>query len=438
MFSSKSMRSILAHSWSLSWPMTLIMFCVFVIGLTDVYIAGKFGKEIQAAYGLVFQVYFIFSIVASALSVGSVSVISRLFSSGESRHLTDAVDSSCILSLVAGILAGAAGYFFSPQIIAALRVPEVLKGHAVVFMRIYSLGIVFNYILLNSNAILRACGMVQKSLLTMTIVCVLNVVLNFFFAFGSPLGYQGIAVATLVSTVVGGVLNFIYLRVLMSTRVRFLKEIARKIIVISWPAGILQILWQVGAMVLFLIIAVLPRQAIEIMAAFTNGLKVEAAIFLPAFAFNMANAVVVGNLLGKKQKDEAYAAGLVTACVGVGIVSVMSVVVMMNARWVASWLSDNPVVISECMRYIYISLLFEPLMAWGVILAGGLNGAGDTKSVMIAVTTSVWLIRIPISYFFAIHLGFGAAAIWWSMNASILVQSFFITRRYLGRRWMVS
>lgn len=416
--------------------MTLIMFCVFVIGLTDVYIAGKFGKEIQAAYGLVFQVYFIFSIIASALSVGTVSVVSRLFSSGDSRQRTEAVDSSFILSLVTGIVAGAAGFLFSPAIIDVLRVPEVLKGYAVLFMRIYSLGIVFNYVLLNTNALLRACGLIRKSLITMTIVCVLNVLLNFFFAFHTSLGYQGIALATLVSTAAGGMLNFIFLRKLMSARVRFSPVTARKIIVISWPAGVLQILWQVGAMVLFLVLAVLPYQAIEIMAAFTNGLKVEAAIFLPAFAFNMANAVVVGNLLGKGKRDDAYAAGLVTAYVGVAIVTIMSVLVMLNARWVASWLSDSPIVVRECMRYIYISLLFEPIMAWGIILAGGLNGAGDTKSVMVSVTTSVWLIRIPASYFLGVHMGLGAAAIWWSMNASILVQSIFITRRYLRRQWM--
>jgi hypothetical protein len=39
--------------------MTLIMFFEFLIGLTDVYIAGKVGKEIQAAYGFVIQLYFI-------------------------------------------------------------------------------------------------------------------------------------------------------------------------------------------------------------------------------------------------------------------------------------------------------------------------------------------------------------------------------------------
>ena len=53
-------RQIARDSWSVSWPMAMIMFYEFFIGLTDVYVAGKFGKMALAAYGFSFQLYFIF------------------------------------------------------------------------------------------------------------------------------------------------------------------------------------------------------------------------------------------------------------------------------------------------------------------------------------------------------------------------------------------
>jgi Na+-driven multidrug efflux pump len=74
---------------------------------------------------------------------------------------------------------------------------------------------------------------------------------------------------------------------------------------IGWPIGLLQVLWQFASMVLFLILSTLPEQKIEILAALTTGLRIESAIYLPAFAFNLANAVVVGNLLGEKKEEEA-------------------------------------------------------------------------------------------------------------------------------------
>ena len=76
-------------------------------------------------------------------------------------------------------------------------------------------------------------------------------------------------------------------------------------------------------------------------------------------------------------------------------------------------------------------------MAWSVILAGGLNGAGDTKSVMVIVALCIWLVRVPLSYTLVVHLGLGPAAVWWSMNFSIFFQAIFITGRYFSRKWLV-
>jgi Na+-driven multidrug efflux pump len=189
-------------------------------------------------------------------------------------------------------------------------------------------------------------------------------------------------------------------------------------------------------MVLFLILSALPKKRIETLAALTTGLRIESAIFLPAFAFNMANAVIIGNLLGEKKQEEAFRSGLVTAAIGVLIVTGMVIAVIANARWIASLLSHNEIVIKECVRYLYISMLSEPFMAWGVILGGGLSGAGDTRSVLLRVALSVWLVRIPLCYMFVVVLGYGAASVWWSMNLSQLVQGFFLWKRYMGKKWL--
>jgi multidrug resistance protein, MATE family len=429
-------KRLISEIWSVSWPMAVIMFFIFLIGIADVYVAGRFGKEVQAAYGLVFQLYFIFSIIATALTVGSVSLLSRLFTSPRKDEFKLALDSSLIINTVAGALLGIFGVIFSGKIVGLLSIPGPLKGFAAPLLQIYSAGLIFNYILMGTNGILRSCGMVKKSLWTMAAVCLLNIVLNFYLSLNTSLGFQGIAVATAASAFLGSIINLLYIARLTRGPLTFSLLAVKRIFGISWPAGLLQVLWQMGAVLLFLIIGTLPKNSIETLAAFTNGLKIESAIFLPAFAFNMANAVIVGNLLGREEKEKAFHSGIVTATLGVVIVVFLTLAVMLNARQIASFLSNNDLVIGESVRYIYISLISEPLMAWGVILAGGLNGAGDTRSVMNFIALSIWLVRIPLSYFLGVHLGLGAASIWWSMNISILVQTVFISRRYFGRKWM--
>lgn len=431
-------RALLRQSWSMSWPMTLIMFFLFIIGLTDVYVAGRISKEIQASYGLAAQIYFILSIIVFALTVGAVSLVSRLYTSDKKEEFIAAVDSSIAVCLAAGIVFTVIGVLFSREIIQVLAVPAALKGYAAALLRIYSAGLVFSYFLITSNGILRASGMIRSSLITMAAVCVLNALLNFFLVFHTPLEFRGIAVSTVVSSFLGCLMNLFFMRRKISGLFRFSAPAVQAMLRIGWPAGLMQVLWQLGAIALLLILALLPQRNIEIMAAFTNGLKIESAIFLPAFAFNMANAVVVGNLLGKKKDGDAFLIGIVTAGFGVMIVLLMTVLVMLNAYFIAALLSPNEIVVRECMRYIYIALLSEPVMAWGVILAGALNGAGDTKGVMMIVGFSVWLVRLPASFLLAIVFGMGASGVWWSMNLSLVFQAILLSRRYLKREWLFS
>jgi putative MATE family efflux protein len=408
----------------------------FLIGLTDVYIAGKVSKEIQATYGFVIQLYFIFIVIANALTVGTVSVISRLYTSGNKNELNKAVFSSLLAAAGAGIVLAVSGIFLSPEIIRLLNIPRELKHFAIPFIEIYAMGLLFHYLLINCNGILRSCQMVKRSLKTMALVCVINIALNFFLVFYTPLSFRGIAVATASSVFIGSMINLAYVRNIMTGVKNFSMGMVKKMISIGWPIGLLQVLWQLSSMVLFLILSALPENKVEILAALTTGLRIESAIYLPVFGFNMANAVIVGNLLGEKKQEDAFRSGIITAAIGVFIVTMMVIVVILNARWIVSFLSGNAIVVRESVRYLYISMISEPFMAWGIILGGGLIGAGDTRSVLMRVALSVWLVRIPLSFVLVVLLGFGPASVWWSMNISQFLQAFFIFKRYLKREWL--
>jgi len=436
LFKREEIGSYLSRSWSVSWPLTLIMVFEFLIGLTDVYIAGKVSKEIQATYGFVIQLYFVLIVIANALTVGTVSVVSRLYTSGDRTELNKAVSSSVIASAGAGLVLAIAGIFFSPTIIKYLNIPEELKHFAVPFTKIYAMGLLFHYLLINCNGILRSCQMVKRSLKTMALVCGFNIALNFFLVFHTSLGFRGIATATASSVFIGSMINLVYVRNIMAGMKYFSLNLVKKMVRIGWPIGLLQVLWQLGSMVLYLILSALPDHRIETLAALTAGLRIESIIYLPVFGFNMANAVIVGNLLGEKKKKDAFQSGIMTMALGVCIVTLMVVIVILNARWIASFLSSDAIVIRESVKYIYISMISEPFMAWGIILGGGLIGAGDTRSVLIRVALSVWLIRIPLAYIFVVLLGFGAVSVWWSMNISQFVQAFVMSKRYFDQKWL--
>jgi Na+-driven multidrug efflux pump len=149
----------------------------------------------------------------------------------------------------------------------------------------------------------------------------------------------------------------------------------------------------------------------------------------------MANAVIVGNLMGEKKCDHAFRAGLITMVLGVLLITAITVAVVVFAPVIAAVLSPNDIVVRESIRYIRISMISKPFMAMALILGGALNGAGDTKGVMLIIVLGFWIVRIPLCFILGIVLEFGAPGVWWSMNISIFVYALFIFQRYNRRKW---
>ena len=140
------LKGYISRSWSISWPITVMMFFEFLIGLTDVYVAGRIGKEIQASYGFVVQIYFVLIVIANALTVGTVSVVSRLFTSGDREALSEAIFSVIVAAAIGGTLLSAAGIIFTPGIIKLVNIPAELKPLIPPFVTLYALGLLFHYV----------------------------------------------------------------------------------------------------------------------------------------------------------------------------------------------------------------------------------------------------------------------------------------------------
>lgn len=429
------LSGLLKSSWSMSWPMIMVMFFEFFMNITDVYIAGLFGKEIKAAVGLSGQIYQFFVMAGHAITVGTVSVVSRLYAGNDKVKYRSAVFTAVTSASVAGAVIGILGMIFAPSVITLLNAPESVKAYSVPLLRIYSLGLFFHMVLINMNGVLRSSKMIKITMKVMILAAILNIILNVAFMKFTPLGYTGIALSTAISVIVAFLIALRVIYKLVAKTYIFSKTLLKSLLSIGWPSGVVSISWQLGGTLLFAIIGMLQVGSVEVMAAYTTGLRIESAIFLPAFAFNMANAVVVGNLMGEKRYDEAFKSGLITAAISVSVISVMTAVIILNARPIADLLDKNPLVINEVMKYLYICMISEPFIALNLAMAGALNGAGDTKATMRYAVITVWAVRLPLAYILGIYFDLGSSGLWWAFNIGFFIHAFLSTRRYLSKKW---
>jgi len=148
--------------------------------------SAKMLRQPMAGFSdlLYFQYY------CTALTVGSVSIIARLFTSSKKEELVVRLILRCLVRVFRIILGWQVSAFRPDR--KGFNVPVQLKSLTITLLRIYSIGLVFNYMLINTNGILRACKMVSRSLWTMSLVSILNIILIYFLALRTPLGYQGL------------------------------------------------------------------------------------------------------------------------------------------------------------------------------------------------------------------------------------------------------
>ena len=436
--------SLWRNIWQLSWPMLLIMIFNFFVGFADVYVAGFISPEVQAAVGFVSLLYFFVIIIANAISIGTVALVSRAIGGDDFKRALEVARQSLLFGFVVAAVLTLGGLTLYREIVAAAGFPGEIREIAETFLRIFSIALGANYLLLISNALFRASGDVKEPLVTMFFVSAINIIGDFVLVFGCfpfpRLGYPGIAVATAVSVTFGMGINIV---LFFRSRWRSIYRgswgvspgTIMQIVHLGWPAAMLQIAWNAGTIVLYNILGRLGEASITAMAAIANGLRIEALIFLPAFALNMSASVLIGQNLGAGNPERAERAGWLIAAAGVVTLSALALVVYIRAEDFAALVARDHAVLAETARYLKINMIAQPFIALSLALSGGLQGAGDTRGTMWVIIIAMWVIRLPLVYCLALPLGFGAAGVWSAMVISMVCQGLLMAGRFRAGKW---
>jgi putative MATE family efflux protein len=436
--------SLWRNIWQLSWPMLLIMIFNFLVGFVDVYVAGFISPEVQAAVGYVSLLYFFVVVVANAISIGTVALVSRAIGAGDFPRALDVARQSLLFGGLAAAVLTLTVFFLSREIVAAAGFPEKIRDISLTLLRIFSIALGANYFLIISNALFRASGDILYPLCTIFVVSVVNIVGEFVLVFGwfsfPRMGYAGIGIATAAAVTLGMAIN---LALFLATRWRSIyrgawalsSETMKKIFEISWPAAMLQFAWNAGTIILYNFVGRLGAESITAMAAISNGIRIESLIFLPAFALNLSAAVLLGQNLGAGNLHRAEQVVWRIAAAGIVILSALAVAVYLHADAFAALVAQDPAVLAETANYLRINMIAQPFIALSFCVSGGLHGAGDTKGTMWIIIIAMWLIRLPITYGLAFPLGYGATGIWWSMVISVVCQSLLMTHRFRAGHW---
>ena len=183
-----------------SVPLVLSNLLQALFNMSDIAVVGRFAGS-QALGSVGSTTVFVTLITGFLIGLGGgVNVlVARFYGAGNTRDVEKSVHSSLLVCLAAGILMLLIGVVFSPALLRLLGTkPDLLEG-AILYLRIYFLGMPAMAIYNFGNGVFSAVGNTRKPLIYLSISGALNVVLNLFFVIVCQMSVAGVALASIVT-----------------------------------------------------------------------------------------------------------------------------------------------------------------------------------------------------------------------------------------------
>ena len=161
---------------------------------------GRFaGSTALGAVGSTSTFVTLFTGFLIGLSNGVNVLVARYYGARHPKDVSKTVHSALVVSLLAGILLLAVGLFGSPALLRLLNTKEDLLPGAILYLRVYFLGMpalaLYNY----GNAVFSAIGETKKPLAYLSVAGVVNILLNLFFVIICKLDVAGVALASTIA-----------------------------------------------------------------------------------------------------------------------------------------------------------------------------------------------------------------------------------------------
>ena len=190
-----------------SVPLIFSQLLQVLFNIADVAVVGKFSSA--AALGSVGSTTTLVSLfTAFLIGLGNgVNVrVAQYLGARQEESTRSCVHTSLILCTLMGLLITGLCLLLATPLLELLKTKEDLLAGAVLYFRIYALGMpalgIFNF----GNAVLSATGDTRRPLLYLTIAGILNVLLNLFFVIVCGMAAEGVALASVISQYVSAIL----------------------------------------------------------------------------------------------------------------------------------------------------------------------------------------------------------------------------------------
>ncbi len=438
----------------LSWPAMMAQLSSIMMQYIDAAMVGRLGADDSASVGLVSTSLWLFWGICSAVTMGFSVQVAHSIGAGDyarARNILRQGITACLIFSVAVALVGAAIAWPLPHWLGGNE--EVCPGASLYFL-VFVLALpllTMNYL---GGAMLRCSGNMKVPGGLNVMMCLLDVVFNFFLIFptrqldilsmqivmpGAGLGVFGAALGTVSAEIVtaGAMMWYLCFRqegmAIARERGSFrpVQDVIRKALRVSAPMTLEHAVICGAQIAVTVIVAPLGIMAI---AANAFAVTAESICYMPGYGIGDAATTLVGQSYGAGRLDLARRFGYITVALGMVTMTVMGVVLYVCAPWVMELMTPVGDIVSLGVRSLRIEAFAEPMFAASIVAYGVMIGVGDTIVPAAMNFCSIWLVRLPLAAILAPSMGL--AGVWLAMCIELSFRGAIFLFRLFSGAWL--
>jgi putative MATE family efflux protein len=418
------------------------------VGLTDTYMANHLPRQSEAATAAVGTIsYFLWFIglIVTAIGTGSTALIARA-KGARHRSLANSVcGQSTLLALALGVVVGLIIYLAASPLVVVAGLTGDAPELAHRYLRMLAWSVPFSTVMFVANSCLRGAGDTTTPAIAMIMVDGVNMFFTYALTrgkFGLPeMGYDGIAIGTIIAYISGGVLQFVVLLAgrggirLHWHRLRPHWLTMKRVFRVGIPSGMEGLLVWIAQFAVLHAINNLDASNV-VASSHTNAVRIEGFSYMMGFGVAIATASLVGQSLGARDPRRATRLAYMSYLVGGGVMALWGIVFIFFGRPLAQIMSPHPDIQSLTTRCLFITGFVQAGFAASIIFGGALRGAGDTLAVMLLNLASIIVVRLAGVEFVVHVLHGGLAAIWVVLCIELMCRGALMYARFLQGRWI--
>ena len=427
---------------SLSIPSILAQISATVMFFIDASMVGHLGAKASAAIGLVETTGWLMGGLGMAANMGFSVQVAHAIGANDFERARRVLRQSLVCCLLWSLTISLIALSLSIPLPYWLGGTEEIAPDASLYFALIGVFGIFFQMEGLAGSMLKCSGNMKIPSILNILMCVMDVVFNYFFIYILNLGVMGAALGTgLAELITAGLM--LYFLLVRSSMLRIVgrderqsfrprADVVSNAFKIGAPMGLQHVLMGGAQIVSTIIVAPLGTVAI---AAHSLGITVESLCYMPGYGIAEAATTLVGQSFGAGKRALTQSFARMSAGLGIGVMTLMGVLMWVFAPELMTLMTPVDDIIrigSECLR---IEAFAEPMFAAAIVCNGIFVGAGDTLKPAIMSLLSMWGVRLTLAALLATT--YGLPGVWTAMAIELTFRGIIFLIRLFHGGWNV-